>query len=249
MDKTFIVSKKVKFNNAIMITGLPGIGLIGRIAAEYIYEKLKAEQFATLYSPHFPPQVLMNKDGVMKPITNSFYHVNLKKDKDLIILLGDVQAIDPIGQYKVVGEIAKFAKKIGVKEIITIGGYATGKLENKEIYGSANSKKMVEKFKKFKVNFSKPKGSIVGIAGLLPAMAIYYNIPSICLMATTHGSFVDPSGAKRIVKLLSKYLNVKINLADLDKKAKEEQEIIKKVEEEIKKSFEQQAHKSLSYIR
>ncbi len=248
MDKTFIVSKKVKLKKAVMITGLPGIGLIGRIAAEYIGEKLKAKEFATLYSPHFPPQVLMEKNGIMKPITNRFYYAKLK-DRDLVILLGDVQAVDPVGQYEVAGEVAKFAKRIGVKEIITIGGYATGKLENKEIFGSANSKEMVEKFKKLKVNFSKPKGSIVGIAGLLPSLATHYNIPAICIMATTHGSFVDPSGAQRIVELLSKYLNVKIDISDLEKKAKEEQEIIKKVEEEIKKSFEQQTHKPLSYIR
>ena len=241
---------KRKLRNGVLITGLPGVGLIGRIAAEYIAEKLKARKVGELYSPHFPPQVLMTPKGIIKPIKSVFYVAKLK-DKDLMIMVGDVQAIDPVGQYEVAGSVASMAKQIGVKEIITIGGYATGKLEgNNQIFGAATTKDIVSKFKKMGIVFGKAKGSIVGFAGLLPAIAHSLGIDAVCLMGTTHGSFVDPAASQRIVEFLSKYLGFKIDMSDLEKKAKEGQEIIKKVEEEIKKSLEQQTHvESPSYIR
>ena len=56
MDKTLIKEKgKVaKLKNPVMVTGLPGIGLIGQVAAKYLIKKLKGEKIAEIYSPHFP---------------------------------------------------------------------------------------------------------------------------------------------------------------------------------------------------
>ena len=52
MIETTIVEKgKVKLHNPILIEGLPGIGLVGKIAAAHMIAELKAEKVAELYSP------------------------------------------------------------------------------------------------------------------------------------------------------------------------------------------------------
>ena len=57
MDETTIVEiEKVKMKNPILIEGLPGIGLVGKIAADHMIDELGAKQVAQLISPHFPHQ-------------------------------------------------------------------------------------------------------------------------------------------------------------------------------------------------
>jgi proteasome assembly chaperone (PAC2) family protein len=71
-------------------------------------------------------------------------------------------------------------------------------------------------------------------------------------MGETHGSYVDTASARQIVAMLSKYVGVKVDLKRLDKRAKESQKILNKVQEEVQKTMEAQfesTRKSVSYIR
>ncbi|MGC8899084.1 MAG: proteasome assembly chaperone family protein [Candidatus Micrarchaeia archaeon] len=247
-ETTIIERKKIKLKNGVLITGLPGIGLVGRVACRYIVKKLRTEKIADLYSPYFPHQVLMNKKGGMRMLKNSFYMVKGSK-RPFVVMIGDVQALIPEGQYEVAGMVVEYAKRIGINEIITIGGYSTGRLaETKRVFGAANNKKMIEKFKKMGVIFGEAKGSIIGIAGLLPALAGLNRVDGICLMGETHGGYVDAASAKKVVELLSKYLDFKINLEELEKVAKEGEVAIKQIEEEVKKYMGGE-QKEISYIR
>jgi len=251
METEIIEKNRIKLKNGVLITGLPGIGLIGQVVGRYITKELKAKSVATLYSHHFPHQVFMTKKGGMRLIKNTFYLYKGKK-RDLLVLVGDVQAMSSVGQYEVAEKILEYSKKVGVKKIITVGGYSTGKItEDKKIFAVATHKEILPKFKKFGVRFGEAKGSIVGIAGLLPALAKIRGIHGICLMGETHGGYVDAVSARNIVKLLSEYFEVKIDLKRLDQRAKESEKMLKKIEDEIQKSMiaPYESPKGVSYIR
>src|SRR5207302_373082 len=47
-----------KLDDPIFIEGLPGIGNVGKLAAEHLKDELKAVKFAEIFSKYFPPQVL-----------------------------------------------------------------------------------------------------------------------------------------------------------------------------------------------
>lgn len=254
MKETIIFEKSRpgRLRNPVLVTGLPGIGLIGQVVGRYMVEEFKAKKIANLISPHFPHQVFMTKKGGVRIIKNSFYLVKGKK-RDLIILLGDIQAMSSPGQYEVAGKIVEYCAKLGLKELITVGGYSTGKLSPKRnIYGVATSDALRKRFAKHGVLFGEAKGSIVGAAGLIPAIAKMHGLDGACIMGETHGSYVDTAAAKQIVILLSKYLGMPINLKRLTERAKESQKILQKVQEEVQKTMEQQAEatsRSVSYIR
>jgi proteasome assembly chaperone (PAC2) family protein len=64
MKETIInETAKIEAKNPILIEGLPGLGMVGRIAVSFLAKQLKAKKFAELYSPHFPYYVLVNKKG------------------------------------------------------------------------------------------------------------------------------------------------------------------------------------------
>ncbi|MHB8561966.1 MAG: PAC2 family protein, partial [Thermoplasmataceae archaeon] len=66
--------KRPRLNNPVLIGGLPGIGNVGKIAAEYLIEKMKMEKMADIFSQYFPPQVFIGEDGVVHLVRNSIYY-------------------------------------------------------------------------------------------------------------------------------------------------------------------------------
>lgn len=232
IETTIIEIEKVKMKDPILIEGLPGIGLVGKIAADHMIAELKATQVAQLVSPHFPHQVIMQKNGVMRMIKNRFYHVKGKKN-DLLILVGDVQAVTSEAQYEVTGKMLDYCQKKGVKLTITLGGYGTGKVHaTPRVFGIVSNKPMVETYKKYGVIFGESKGSIIGAAGLLLGMGKIRKMPGICLMGETHGGFVDPKSAQSVLEMLGKILGIKIDAKKLDQRAKESEVFARKMEKE-----------------
>ncbi len=253
MRETQIIEiEKTRMKSPILIEGLPGIGLVGKIAAMHLIGELSAKKVADLYSPHFPHQVLMQKNGVMRMIKNRFYHVKGKKN-DLLILVGDVQAVTSEAQYEVTGKMLDYCQKKGVKLIITLGGYGTGKVHAKpRVFGIVSNKPMAEKYKKYGIRFGESRGSIIGAAGLLIGMGKIRKMPGLCIMGETHGGFVDPKSAQSILEVLCQIIGIKVDVKKLDKRAKESEIFAKKMEKEAiaaGKLGGEPPKRDLSYIR
>ncbi|MEM4272305.1 MAG: proteasome assembly chaperone family protein [Candidatus Bilamarchaeaceae archaeon] len=249
MEKTIIIEKKeYMVRKPILVTGLPGIGLVGQVAARYLIKKMKGVKVADIYSPHFPHQVLMSKKGVLRMLKNSVYKVSIPK-RDLLVIVGDVQAITSVGQYEVAETILDYAYDKGARKIITIGGYSTGKMEKKrKVFGSANNKRMVEEFKGKGIIFGETKGAIIGVAGLLPGLARLKKMDGICLMGETHGNYVDSTSAKNVLEKLAEILEFTIDMGDLEKEAKTREKVIRKIEGEIEQQMAG-SPKDITYIR
>ncbi len=73
-DIIMITSEEPELNEPILIEGLPGVGNVGKLAAEHLVEQLKAIKFAEIYSKYFPPQVLLDDDGVIRLVSNELYY-------------------------------------------------------------------------------------------------------------------------------------------------------------------------------
>jgi proteasome assembly chaperone (PAC2) family protein len=71
-------------------------------------------------------------------------------------------------------------------------------------------------------------------------------------MGETHGGYVDAKSAQSVLEMLSKVLDVKINMEKLAERAKNGEQFIKKMEKEAKAQKEianLPIGKELSYIR
>lgn len=257
MEHTAIfVKKKVKVKNPVLVEGLPGIGLVGKIAAEYLIRELKAVRIAVLYSPHFPHQVVMQKNGVVKMLKMKFYHAKAGS-RDMIILVGDVQAASSEAQYEVTGKILDYFATMRGKEILTLGGYGTGKAAlEPRVYGAATHKKVIPRYSKGSgVEFGQTRGGIIGAAGMLLGIGRMRGMYGACLMGETHGGYVDPKSAQAVLLSLGKIIGAKIDVSKLAQKAEAGEKFIRKMEAQAKKQAELQIEGApqpptdLSYIR
>jgi uncharacterized protein len=240
ITKTTIKRKAgVSPHKPILIVGLPGIGNVGKIVAEHLKKEFKAEKFATLYSPHFPHQVVMLKNGGVRVVNNRFYLIKGKKpnNNDLIILTGDVQAVTPEGQYEVNSKIVDFFKEDLAGEFVyTIGGYTIGEGgENKSrVFANATGASVIKQFKDTDVIFGKSKGMIWGSAGLIIGFAKMRKLDGVCLMGETNSFLeVDASAAKAVMLQLAKKLHLNIDTANIDKMIEKTAIALKEIEKQM----------------
>ncbi len=225
-DVQIDITERPDLTDAVFIEGLPGVGNVGKLAADHLIEELGATKFATITSKYFPPQVLVLPDGTVRLVNNELYFWKAQNEgqKDLVILIGDYQGLTADGQYVLVDAILDLLAELGTKTIFTLGGYGTGKmLEKPRVLGAATDKALVKDMKKRGVVFRKnePGGGIVGASGLFLGLGTLRNMRGACLMGETSGYLVDPKSAQSVLEILSDVLGVKVDFSDLQSRAEQ----------------------------
>ena len=250
-EATVIYLEKPDLKEPILIEGLPGVGNVGKLAAEHLIDEIKAKKFAEIYSSDFPPQVFVNPDGTIRLVKNELYYWKGEgKAKDLIILTGDYQGLSSKGQYLLAEAVLDIVEQFGTKMIFTLGGYGTGlEIEKPRVIGAATDKELVEELKKHGVIFKGEEGGgIIGASGLLLGLGKLRNMKGICLMGETSGYIVDPNSAREVIKVLTEMLGIKISFEKLDEKAEEVKRITDRIKSLEKALVEKEKKEDLRYI-
>jgi uncharacterized protein (TIGR00162 family) len=255
MKETFIRHiKEVTLRDPILVEGLPGVGHVGKLVADHIVEELKTEKIIEIYSPHFPPQVIVKEDGTIKQVRNEIYaYKGIGNEPDLLILIGDYQSATNEGHYELTSIFLDIAQSFNVKRIYALGGYGTGQFVDKPtVMGAANRIELVDEMKQHGVVFheNEPGGGIIGVSGLLLGMGALRNIDAICLMGVTSGYLVDPKAAQEVLRILSGILGVNVSMQALEERAKEMEKIIGKLQEmeRAQTPYEMGGDEDLRYI-
>ena len=103
-----LLDKKVKIKNPVIFEGLPGIGNVGKIAADFIMEEIKAKKIYEIFSYSFPHSVFVNEDNLVDLPSISIYHKKIK-NQDILILSGDIQPTEEEACYT-------FCEKINIEK-------------------------------------------------------------------------------------------------------------------------------------
>ena len=236
MKETYIKEfAKVEPKNPILIEGLPGLGLVGKIAIRYLVKQLKAQKFAYLYSPHFPYFVLVSKKGNVRLLRGSFYYWKNKDGKnDLLLFTGDSQSQTIEGQYEIADRMLDFSKKHNVHTIVTIGGYRVETNDKPKVFVAATSPEILCQATKGGAVVSDSGSPIVGTAGLILGLARFKKIEALCLLGETRGYLPDPMAARSVLEVLKAMFNFDLDLAGLDEdiaKAEKMVSRLQKIEE------------------
>lgn len=248
------ILKEPKLKNPILVEGLPGIGLVGKLAADHMLDELKAKKFIEIYSPYLPPQVFIQDDGTIRLVNMEFHYWRGKKS-DLILLTGEFQGITPDSQYQLSEKILDIAERFNVSKIFTLGGLGTGDITTKpRVFGAVTKKELIGELEGSGIVF-KGGGAIFGASGLLLGLGLLRGIHGACLMGETHGQIIDAKSAEAVLRVLTRVLGIEIDMTKLAEKAKETEKQIGKVSRVIseqKKALKRQQEfidETPSYIR
>ncbi len=251
-----VISKPKLKKNPIVVEGLPGIGNVGKVASEYLAEKLKATKFAELYSDHYPYHVFVNDDDTVDLPRNEFYHYRDKKGKrDIIIITGDIQSMTPNGHYEIVTAMLDFIERYKVREIFTLGGFGVSALpKDPKVLGATTEVSVKKKYsgKKYGIGFESGErvGIIIGASGLLLGLGKLRGLKGMCLMGETlsRPMFTDTRAASAVLIALSKVLGLRIDMKDIETRSAEMEKAIEKAHHMEKHMMEKMKKEEFRYI-
>ncbi|MEM0359938.1 MAG: PAC2 family protein [Candidatus Diapherotrites archaeon] len=259
MTTRIVFLKKKKFKNAVLVCGLPGIGLVGKIALDYLLKQCRTEKIADVYSDSFPPSVHTEK-GVMSLIRDEIFLFEFK-GRSFLFLAGPVQpSLDirfssPQDHYEFAQKIVFEMKSVGVKEVYSLAGINVGdkRMEQEpRIVVAVTKKELIPVFAKLGAIVDSHGGLISGAAGLLPGLAAEQGIHGACIMGETNARLVygDHGAAKKVLELLVKMFGFKLDMKNIEKEAKNIEKAFATLNKQLaERKEEEHVEDSLSYVR
>lgn len=228
-DLESIDIESIKEKRPVVLIGMPGIAMVGRMAVLNYIKSLDAKEYKRIYYHDFPPHAIVNKQGEMAMPKVSLYFWENKDSNDLILITADYQPSTSEGIYELSDYICKYLKDLNAKWCLALGAFVPEEpvVENRKVYISGSEKNLVE----YLLESDKGKttvlsgGFITGANGIIPAWSnIRYDIPGACLLADTLPyPQIDPNASKELVIVVNNRLNLDVDMEFLE-------EHIKKVE-------------------
>jgi len=209
--------KKPSLKDVVLIQGLPGLGLVGKLAVDYFIEQLRPAKLAELYSdylylPDGKSGVIIDFNGVVNLPRYEFYYY--KGNRDLVFLAGNTQPVT-WAQYTVAEEVLNYLSKYGLAEVITLGG-TVAKTAGKRVYAVADNAETMKWLEGFGVKPS-TGGAVTGACGVMVGLAKLWGIKTYSLMGSVGEIYPDPEAAKAVLEVLSRILGLSIDFSALNK--------------------------------
>lgn len=257
MNTQIVFLHKPRLKNPVLFTGLPGVGLVGKIAVDYLLKQFNAKKIADIYSDSFPPSC-HTSNGIIELISDSLYVFEFNK-RHFLFLAGPVQPSLNLAygvgteHYEFASKIVELCEKLKVKEIYTLAGINVGdkRMEQEpEVVAAVTDKSLLKDWKGVKIN--QKGGLISGAAGLIPGLAKRKKIKAACLMGETNARLIygDHGAAKKLIEIIVKKFSFKVDMKGIKKEAKHIEEAFSQLSKQLEERREEETPKTgLSYVR
>ncbi|MFB6244369.1 MAG: proteasome assembly chaperone family protein [Halobaculum sp.] len=219
----------------VFVEGLPGVGHVGKLAAEHLVEEFDGTLVRRVYTTSFPPQVTVGDEGVAE-LTHAKFHYVETGGENLLVLTGDHQAASNEGHYALTDAFLDVAESFDSQRAFALGGVPTGELiedDEYDVLGAVGDAATRETLQEAGVEFreDEPAGGIVGVSGLVLGLGQRRGFDAACLMGETSGYLVDPKSAQTVLETLQSVLDFEVDFADLEDRAEEMEEVVGKIQE------------------
>jgi len=203
-----------KLREPVLIEGLPGIGFVANIAAMHMIRELGARKFATITSSSFQDFAMTVENGGVRTPINELYHCAGR----LIILYGNTQANDNLGQYELCWKVLELAKRLGCELVVTMGGYKREKVPRRpRVFCAATHPDLLEEARRLCDGVV--IGNIYGAAGILLGLGELMGMRGVCFLAETTGLYPDARAASEVLKVVSRFLGIEVDISKLEQAA------------------------------
>ena len=224
----------------IVISGFPGIGMVGAIAAEFLIQHLGTKQIGKIILDKNPPLVAIHEGKLIEPF--SIYH----SSKHNIVVIHSILAV-PGTEWQIAEALLRICKVLNAKELISVEGVgsATEETGSSRTFYYSNSAAKEKALAKQK--FAKLKEGII----MGPTSAILMKagkLPVTCFFTETHDAMPDSNGAAQIIRALDSYLGLKVDYKPLLQLAAKFEEKLRNIITQSKQAEDLRDKKAMSYV-
>ena len=202
-------------------TGNPRYSLLyshAKELADYMRKYVEFELLSTYYSEALNPEAFTNNKGVMNLQKVEFY--SIKNKDDVIILSGD--SSPNLQNFEFSEAIIDYSKKIGVKEIYTIGTRWSEPPDPKDDYnviGCATDEQGANQLQEIGIEIMKEE-QVPYFGGIVMGIAKLKEIKGNRLSVNHGETRPHPKSVISLVKMVSKIIGIKIDTLELEEYAK-----------------------------
>lgn len=226
-----IVEKKPIPTEALMLHGLPDVGLVGLIATSYIISELDMDEIAYVDSDLLPPVVVLHEGLPHAPL-------RIYGGKTIIGAISEM-AIPAAAIHTVMRKLTDWAQSKKVKMVLSIGGMPIQNrqdIKEPQVFCAASSKDLLSMLSKKGLNILK-EGYMVGPQALTMRYCAERKLSAIALLAQSFYNYPDPEAAAVAIKTLAKIAELKIDVSKLLDKGEEirlrARDIMKRTQREL----------------
>lgn len=193
------------------ICGLPGIGSVGKVAADYLITALGCSSIKPFFSHGFPPQVMIS-NGLAELMHAELLHSVDKEN--IFVLSGDAQPLEVVGMHELAGEILQAIHSEGVTDVISLAAFVGDTTE--KLLGSATDPESAAELLDSGVPLLR-SGAIGGMNGLLAGLAPMYKMRGFCLLGTSTGAdLVDIPAAMNLLYAIRDLFKLDLDLSMME---------------------------------
>jgi proteasome assembly chaperone (PAC2) family protein len=245
----YINEKDFQLDKPILLMGLPGMGMVGKMTLAYLIEELLAEEVARIYSSYFPSICFLDKGGLGRLTRCELYAANDSDTKpNFLLFTGDCQPLS-CGMVQVISTVLDVAQENNVEQVIAIGGLRTQ--SGPDVAAFVFSEDDATYLEQYDVEMLS-SGQVTGAVGVMTALAAERGLKSFGLLGKLYSEApVDPIAAQNILKKLVDLYGLDLDLekfADMIEEAKEKEVIREKLVESIREKTDEEERSSCYFI-
>jgi len=241
-----IVEKKPVPSEAIILQGLPDVGLVGLIAASNIISQLNLTDIAHVESDLLPPVAVLHE---------GFPHAPLRifGNNDLIVTISETaipaKAIQPIMR-----ALVDWGQSKKMRLMVSIGGMPVPDrqdIKEPQVFGAASTMSLLSTLSAKGVKILK-EGYMVGPYALIMRYCAERNLPAIALLAQSFYNYPDPEAAAAALQELTKITKLKVEVSKLLEKGEEirlrARDVMKRTQRELTQMKKSQEYDLPLYV-
>lgn len=199
---------------AVMINGLPDVGLVGLLAASHIISSLKLAEVGSLESDLLPPMIVLH-GGIPKSPVRIF------AGKSLVVVISEtaipVSLLRPLAN-----DLVEWAQSNSTELVLSLGGMAVANrqdIDAPKVFAAISEKKLESKLNGAAEVLE--EGYIVGAYGLLLRRCAEASVPAITLLTQSYYNYPDPVAAGASLNAVNKILGLSIDVSELLRRGEE----------------------------
>lgn len=185
--------REMAFEEPMLVEGLPGVGLVGKIAADHLVETLDMTHYGTCYCEGLP-RVAVYTDGehqIRQPV-----RIYGDEERDLLVLQSDVP-VSPQSAPEFATCLTGWFAEENVTPIL-LSGLPEEKDGTPDLYGVGNGAG-VALLETHDIDPPKENGLISGPTGALFAEAYEQDLDAVALVVQANQRFPDPEAARGLL--------------------------------------------------
>ncbi|MBS1264124.1 MAG: hypothetical protein MAG715_01324 [Methanonatronarchaeales archaeon] len=222
--------EEVDLDEPTLLEGFPGVGLVGTIATQYLYNSMELEQVAKMESEDFPPVAVVHEGVVRLPV-----RLYRNEEHSLLLVVSELP-IHPKMANDVAETLVDWSRENGVREIVSLAGVGTMETEGR-IFGATTSEGLLDKLPEDVEVFG--DGNISGISGSVMVESSLAGMDGICLLGETQVFAPDPRSAASVINVLNEMYGIDVDTEELMEQADQIESQMRGLAEQTKRTHEE----------